>query len=288
VATLTFKFPADHASANLNARIAEFKKRDQYVKLDPFLAAVHFLRGVSSLASQVLPTFYFQLGSRLPQSAGLPHWQRVQAAVIEHSSLQSISLCCRSAFCASEGQLTGRRFANTPDAILAKVAEFWAKKADREVADASMALTLLREIFRRCAHSRAALLTRHSLLERRIGLIAYHADRRAAHLTLESFYFSIVDLVHVVAAIAVIGAIIIDFDYPKLGSRYFDEIDLAGWQAAQQVFPNLSHPRLFQHFEVHKQAKVYWKVPESGGLDAILDRLTGAIGYSEDATDAET
>jgi hypothetical protein len=55
---------ADYASANLNARIVEFLKRDAYIELDPWVKSIQFLRGVSSRASFVLPALYSHIGVR--------------------------------------------------------------------------------------------------------------------------------------------------------------------------------------------------------------------------------
>jgi hypothetical protein len=57
----------------------------------------------------------------------------------------------------------------------------------------------------------------------------------------------------VVAAMTIIGAMIIDFDDKTRGDRYFDDIDEAAWQAAINTFPGLSGRRLFHDFHIHGQ-----------------------------------
>jgi hypothetical protein len=278
----------DYASADLNVRIRELRKIDQHVELDGRVEAIQFLRGVSSRASFVLPAFYAHMGSQmLLRAPNLPYSQRVLAAHTEHSSLLTLSLACRSVFDETRKRLTGKRFANVSDATLLSAAEFWAQHARTSIEESAAALRLLRELFRRCARPRKALLDAQSLLERRVGLVKYHADRQAAHITLEPFLFHLTDLVHVVAAIAVVGAMIIDFDDPGLGPKYLDAIDQAGWEAAKASFPTLPLKRLFENIAIHQQAKMYWKVEQLDGLNMLLNQLPAAMGYWESTNEAQ-
>jgi hypothetical protein len=278
----------DHASKNLNARIAELKKRDQYLDMDARLEAIQFLRGVGSRASQLLPSLYMQLGASTTAAApGNPYATAVQAASLEFSSLQSISLACRAVFDDGRSRMTGKRFANVTDATLASVAEFWATSSKRPLEDATKALSLLRDLFRRCAQPKKLLLNAPSLLERRIGLLKYHADRSAAHITLEAFLFHLLDLIHVVAAITVVGAIIVDFDAYWRGDRYFDSVDEGGWDAAKSTFPLLPGRRLFDGFHIHGQASQYWRIQELDGLNMLLNQLPSAIGYWDSTEEME-
>lgn len=278
-ATLNIQW-TDYASKNLQSRIAQFKKINQYIELEPRTKAIQFLRGVSSRASFVLPALYAQIGSRMPfERPDTPYWQRVQAANIEFSSLQTISLACRAIFDDGRKGMTGKAFAQTSDDVLASVAKVWAEDGAQPIADATKALWLFRRLFRLCARPKKSLLEASSLLERRIGLLKYHADRQAAHITLEPFLFDMLDLIHVVAAIAVIGAMIIDFDDRSRGSNYFNSIDEAAWQAAKMTFPSLSINRLFQKFDIHGQARAYWNIEQCDGLNMLLNQLPSAIGY---------
>jgi hypothetical protein len=219
--------------------------------------------------------------------SNVPYWKRVHTADTEHSSLLTLSLSCRSIFDESRKRMTGKRFADISDVTLSSVAEFWAERAKAPIEDAAKALNLLRDLFRRCARPRKTLLDAPSLLERRVGLLKYHADRQAAHISLEPFLFHLIDVVHVVAAVAVIGAMIIDFDDPTRGGRYFDAIDEAGWEAAKALFPTFPVDRLFQSFAIHEQAKIYWRVSQLDGLNMLLNQLPAAIGYWDSTNEAE-
>lgn len=286
-ATLDINWPPDHASQNLDARIEEFRKRDKHIELTPHVGAVQFLRSVSSLATFVLPLFYMEQGSLRISEVGAPYWQTVRGVTVGHSSLLSMSLFCRSIFDDSNKPLTGKSFGKIGDDTLNRVAEHWTSKGAL-VEDATKALVFLRKVFRRCSQQQGVLLKPgSSLLERRIGLVKYHADRAAAHISLDPFLFGTADLVHVVAAITVIGAIIVDFDDPtRRDKNYFDLIDSGGMEAAEQTFQKLPIPRLFGHMEIHQQAKAYWKLEGDMGLHGLLEGLPSAIGWREGRDDA--
>jgi hypothetical protein len=207
-----------------------------------------------------------------------PHWQSVLAAALEQSSLQTISLACRSIFDDKRSGMTGKKIARLSDETLASVAEYWTERSNGSLGDASKALELLRRLFARCARPELVLIDKPSLLERRIGLIKYYAHRQAAHISLEDYLFDVVDLIHVVAAIVIVGAIILEFDDPQRGENYFDSIDEGGWAAAKEVFPTLPLNRIFKSWNIHKQARLNWKVAQFDGVEYILNQLPSAIG----------
>lgn len=289
--TLTLKW-TDYASKNLNARIAELKRRDQRIQSDAMVDGIQFLRGVGSRASQVLPAFYLLTGSGTPPKPAteVPPWKPTQAAMLDHLALQSISLSCRAIFDeTTKRRLTGKRFAHSSDRTLSAIAAYWSKVSKRPEEDAIKALTLLRDLFRLCAQPKRLLLEGKSLLERRVGLLKYHADRAPAHITLDPFVVDLCDIIHVVAAISVVGAIIVDFDPPRPARpnlKYFNSLDEAGWNAAKAIFPDLAMDRLFVRFAIHEQAQGYWKHPEYGGLKMLTSGLPAAIGHWDSKDEA--
>jgi hypothetical protein len=286
-ATLVIRW-TDYAAANLAARVAKFRKLDQFVEIDGRTGAIQFLRGVSSRASFMLPSLYAQIGSRVPLvGPDIPHWKRVQAANIEYSSMLALSLCCRAVFDERSKRMTAKRFADQSDTALGSVADYWADSVKAPVDDAAKALKLLRSLFQRCARPSKLLLDGPSLLEKRVGLLKFHADRQGAHTTLEPYLFDLLDLVHATAAIAVVGAMIIDFDAPWMGTTYMDSVDEGGWLAAKAIFPTLSGNRLFANFAIHQQAKAYWKIAQLDGLEMLLNQLPSAIGYWDSTNEAD-
>jgi hypothetical protein len=279
----------DFSRKNLMARIAELQRQDVRMTLEPNVRVIQFLREVSNRAALLLPALYAHIGSRSqPGKSESPYWKVVHSKATEHSSLLTMSLVCRAVFDDSSAALNGRVVANASDSVLAQVADHWSQSSGHPQQDAVKALRLLRQLFQLCAQQRKVLLKANSLLERRIGLVKYHADRQAAHITLEPYLFSPVDLIHVVAAITIIGAIIVEFDDKSRREGHFNHIDEGGWQAAKELFPLLPVRRLFDGVDIHQQARNCWRIEEFDGLAWILDQLSAAIGYwdSEEDTDA--
>jgi hypothetical protein len=272
----------DYASANLDARISKLQVNAPPVALDQYTESILFLRAVGSRASQSLPAFYLLLGASLyfPESA-VPYSTAVQAHSLRFSSASTISLCCRKIFDDSRSGMTGKRFANISDADLEKIAHYWANNSKKSKDDAANALGFLRDIFRQLSKPKKELLNRKSLLERRVGLLKTHADREAAHLSIEPFLFDIVDVAHVVASMALVGTIIHGFDNPPSSASYFDSLDQASWEAGKHIFPNITVPRLFNGFDMAQQASNCWRFGAKLGLHWLMDELPSAIGWWE-------
>lgn len=213
----------------------------------------------------------------------VPPWKATQAATLEQLALQSISLTCRAVFDESTKRaLTAKRFVNLDERSLRAIAAHWSNMSKLPQEDAKKALGLLRDLFLLCAQPKRLLLDGQTLLERRVGLLKYHADRVPAHITLEPFLIGLRDIIHVVATIAVAGAIIVEFDPPRPNRpnpKYFDSLDEAGWSAAKAIFPNLGMQRLFARFAIDEQARDYWKHTECEGLRMLTTQLPAAIGY---------
>jgi hypothetical protein len=274
--TLSIKW-TDYASKNLNARIEELKRRDRPFTLDPVVEGIQFLRGVGSRATLMLPALYTLVGSSyLPKVPGeLPVWKSTQAASLNFFALQTISLVCRSIFDESRKKnLTGKLFAKASDKTLDAMAEHWSSFSRQPVEDASRALTLLRELFRRCAQPKKSLLEGESLLERRVGLLKYHADRQGAHLSLEPHLVGLIDIVHVVATITMVGAIIVDFDQPCLGPQYFNSLDEAGWSAAKSIFPDLFYESSVSQFRHSRSGETVLGASAIRGSQNVADTTT--------------
>ena len=82
-------------------------------------------------------------------------------------------------------QMTGKRFIRRRSATLLEVANHWHDISGKPQEDAARALELLLGVFRTCSAQAKALLTSQSLLERRVGLLKVHANREAAHLSVD-------------------------------------------------------------------------------------------------------
>ena len=272
----------DHASANLNARIERLQVNAEPLTLDSHTEAILFLRGAGSRASLALPAFYLLLGARscyFPEHAA-PYSTVVRAHSLRFSSASTISLCCRKIFdCSKSNKMTGKRFAKIADANLEEVAQYWSKISGKSKEDVTSALVFLREIFRKCSKPEKELLKETSLLERRVGLLKVHANREAAHLSIEPFLFDIVDVAHVVASMAMIGTIIHGFDNPASSVSYFDSLDKASWESGKSIFPGMSAPRLFEQVDIGMHATNSWRF--DSGVNWLMNELPGAIGWWE-------
>lgn len=252
----------DGESKALAARAQRSQRSGPPLRLDPTTSAVQFLRGVSSRATLALPAFYLFLGANLQDldACSVPGYPGlVLKHAIRFSSINTITLCCRKAFDHAAIGLTGAAFAKSSDETLCKVAEYWANSSVRSAHEANSALALLRSAFCTLSRTSSTLLAGTTTLGKRIGLLKQHANRSAAHLTLENYEFSTLDCAHVVGALTLIGEIIRSFDDANAGSRYFDELDEAALAAARSLFPQLPDIRLFGHMEVTEQARGCWK-----------------------------
>ncbi|MFA5939702.1 MAG: hypothetical protein WC809_10150 [Sinimarinibacterium sp.] len=175
--------------------------------------------------------------------------------------------------------MTGATFAKASDETLAEVAAYWSDRAGRSFDDARKALSFLRATFRCLSQSPTALFNGASLLGSRVGLLKQHADRVAAHLSLEPYEFSLLDCAHVVAALVILGEIVVSFDDPRRGTEYFDEIDQASHAAAKHLFPSLYDARLFGEINIAIEARDYWQRDTLDGLRMIIEELPHTMGW---------
>ena len=105
-----------------------------------------------------------------------------------------------------------------------------------------------------------------------------HADRAAAHLSLDDYALDIVDLAHFTGACALVGEIIRSFDQPGLGPGYFNDLDAASYQAAKRIFPQIAKFQLFANIKLEQQARIYWQYGEEHGIPMLLNQLQYALG----------
>lgn len=272
----------DDESKALAARAQRSQPSGPPLRPDPTTSTVQFLRGVSSLATLALPAFYLFLGSN-PQDSDACSVPGYPGAVLKHSvqfsSINTITLSCRKAFDHAANGLTGAAFAKSSNETLFKVAQYWANSSERPANEATSALALLCSTFRTCSHTSSKLLAGTTTLGKRIGLLKQHADRSAAHLTLENYEFSLLDCAHVVGALTLIGEIIRSFDDATAGSQYFDELDEAALAAARSLFPQLPDLRLFGHMKIADQARWCWKHDLKMGQQMLFEQLPYATGW---------
>ncbi len=265
----------------LAVRARKQKPSGQPFPLTDLQRMVHFLRGVGTRASMALPAFYFFIGAtdreRSCSIEGYPGVVFLHST--EFSSCSTISLCCRKVFDHARG-MTGNSFSRLSDLTLSEIATYWSKSSGRPVDDAARALKLLRNVIRECSQSPTALLEGDgTVLGRRVALLKQHADRVAAHLSLDNYEFSLMDVAHVVAALAILGETVISFDDASRGPQFFNELDKASHDAAKALFPNLSEHRLFDGIAVSALAQRCWSEDPAYGARLIIDHLPYTTGW---------
>ncbi len=267
---------------DLEARAERMRRKEEPLRLHGKLRSIHFLRGVMSRASMSLPALYYFLGTaqsaeNANASSDFPF--RVAHSYLEFSTLNSLSLNCRKVFDhARNPDLTGGNFGRLPDKVIEEHAHYWSERGDNSFDDALRALVFLREFFREYALTDTELLKAKGRLHKRIGLLKQHADRAAAHLSLQDYELDLRDIVHVVAALVIVGEVIRSFDAPRMGDEHFNDVDAASHAAASRTFPSLPDFRMFGHMKIHQQARAYWKMYQYESIPQFFDRLEWALG----------
>lgn len=274
------------AERELEARARKMKPAGRPAALTPVERAIHFLRGVESRAGFALSEFYLFLGSTQNEPVkcsveGYPG--KVLTHSLAFSSINTISLACRKVFDHKPNgpNLTGSSFAKTSDETLKEVAAFWSERSSRSEEEAITALLLLRDLFSDCSKNESQLLdvSKSSTLGRRIGVLKQHANREAAHLSLEYYEFEIRDCAHVVAALCHLGEIVRSFDRPDANPDYYNELDVGAHSAAKSIFPEMPDIRLFQEIEVEPQARLCWQWGIERGKQMFHEQLPHAMGW---------
>lgn len=229
-----------------------------------------------------LPAFYYFLGSASAQKAAQSTEDypfTVAQTYSQFSDLSTLTLACRKLFDhAGKLPLTGANFGRTSDQVLVKHAEHWAARCSTDVDATLLALTFLRRFFAEYSKTDSLLLKSDGYLHKRIGLLKQHADRAAAHLSLEDYALDIEDLAHFTASVVIAAEVIRSFDIPWLSSNYFNDLDNAAYEAATRAFPQIVKFRLFGNMHIHRQARFYWMNQELESIKDYFDRLQFAHG----------
>lgn len=268
--------------SDLQERAEKMLRTEEPMRLLGKLRSIQFLRGVFSRASMCLPAFYYFLGSASAHSSAketTDYAFKVAQSYAEFSHLNTLSLACRKLFDhATKQDLTGANFAKSSDNTLVEHAQYWADSSGKEIEECLRALVFLRSFFGEYSKTDSLLLKENGSLNKRIAFLKQHADRAAAHLSLENYLIDIQDIVHFTAAIVIIGEIVRSFDNVDTDEGYFNALDAAAFEAAKRTFPNIVDFRLFGRMEVYQQARFYWKVLPADSIRAYFDQLQHALG----------
>lgn len=273
---------------DLASRSKRMLRTGQPFKLVGVSRSVQFLRGVFSRSSMCVPAFYYFLGSASAYEAAKTtddYAFKVAQTYSEFSDLNTITLTCRKIFDhATKSDLTGANFAKLTDNVLQEHAEYWSKSSGESTDDCLQALNFLRRFFSEYSKTDTDLLKADGWLHKRIGLLKQHADRAAAHLSLEDYSLDIPDLAHFTAALAVVGEVVRSFDNRALGSDYFNQVEQASYEVAKRLFPQIPKFQLFGNMRVQQQARFYWRHQSFESIQSYFDQLQFALGDYRDQT----
>lgn len=271
---------------DLDSRSKKMLRTGEPFKLAGASRSIQFLRGVFSRSSMCVPAFYYFLGSASAYEAAKTsddYALKVAQSYSEFSNLNTLTLACRKIFDrATKTDLTGANFAKLSDAVLQDHAEYWSKSSGKSTDDCLQALIFLRRFFSEYAKTDTALLKADGWLHKRIGLLKQHADRAAAHLSLDDYALDILDLAHFTAAVVVVGEIIRSFDNRTLDSNYFNQVEQASYEIAKRAFPQIPKFQLFGNMQVQQQARFYWKHQNVESIQTYFDQLQFALGGYRD------
>jgi predicted transcriptional regulator len=124
------------------------------------------------------------------------------------SGLSYIALVTRKLFDHSNNDsLNGAKFAKTSDCTLKKHAQRWACFSGRPEQDAINALEILHAFCKVFSQETDDLLKEESRLCKRIGLVKQYANREAAHLTLQNYEVTWLDVLHITASMVLVAEI---------------------------------------------------------------------------------
>lgn len=268
----------------LHIRANRMIKKEEPPSVEGHTRSVLFLRGVSSRASLCLPAFYYFLGASNSDDQAISS-QDPPALVLQEyskfSDLNTLTLNFRKIFDhAVSNSLTGANFAKSSDLILEDHARYWSRGSSRSEAEAFLALQFLKKFFKSCSQKQSDLLKSPSRLQIRIGLLKQHADRNAAHLSLENYAISLLDVVHVTAAVVIAGEIVRSFDDPVKPKHYFTNVDAYSRAAASRLFPqHLYMQQLFSSTNIEERAEACWREDHEVGMRWLMDDLPQTIGW---------
>jgi hypothetical protein len=288
MAKLVLQMPVSKSDVETLARIERVAKPPPALDSDPSTRAILFLRAAAGRASLCLPAFYVFLGAEAStdeQKKNWSHAQFVKRYALRFSAIGTIALCARAIFdhhaVASSGELYAKNVTTLSAKDVEKVSAYWANGDVRKEEDARLGLAFVRKTLTRCAININDAKKSGCILTRRVGLLKAYANREAGHISLNTYEFDHLDVVHVVAATALLGAVIHHFDRREdTGAQYLNGIDESAYAAGIEIFPELARmPRLFDGFDVENALRNLYRGRIVDGVDYLSTWLLSALGW---------
>lgn len=282
---LILRTPVSNSDVETLARMERVAIPPPALDMKPPTRAIHFLRAASGRASISLPAFYIFLGAEASTDAQRKSWthpQLVKHYTLRFSAIGTIALCTRSIF---DHKLKSGLYAKSVTKLspkdFQKVSEYWANGDSTKEEDARRALVFVQSLLARCAVGINDAKKSSCILTRRVALLKAYADREAAHISLHHYEFNLLDAVHVVAATALLGAVIHNFDgRENTGAQYLNAIDQAAYATGMELFPELGcMPRLFDGKDVESMLRNLYSGQIRDGVQYLSTWLLSALGW---------
>lgn len=283
MAKIELKIPGSSSDAETRAKLKKVAARP--IRLhNRVIQAVQYLRHASGRAAIALSAFYFYFGAVVAseRSPKASHIEIVKRQTINYASTWTIALCVRSIFDRhAKGELSSKVLLNLNRADYDEVVRYWSERNGANAGDAGLALAFITRMLTRCGVPIGKPETCDCILTRRVALLAAYADRVAAHISLEDYEFSVLDVAHVVAATAIWAAVIHGFDNPgSSGAEYLISIDRSAHAAAIEVFPDFAGtPRLLSDEFIRDTFPKLVAGQLIDGVDYLSTWLLSAVGW---------
>jgi hypothetical protein len=278
--TLVLNFPVSTSPEETLARIEKISKSPEHIG-EPSARALLYLRAASGRASLALSAFYLFLVAEASTDEERKAWtyaQQVIHTTVRFSAISTVALCVRAIFDHSRRDaLCAKLVTGLSKANFAKVAAYWGKRNNRDAADAEAALHFIKDVLERGAIPMSIAKKSECVLARRVAFMKALADRESAHISLQHYEYTLLDVAHVVAATALFGAVIHHFDYPgESGPEYLVKLDEAANASASQVLPHtIKSIRLFEKQDIAQMFRTLLKGRLMSGADYLSGYLAG-------------
>lgn len=281
--TLVLNIPISKSPEETLGRINKITR-----KQDPIPSrsdrGILFLRAASGRATLALSAFYLFLAAELSTEEEQHKWtyaQRVKHSTLRFSSINTIALATRTIFDhSSKNELCAKAVIDANKADFNKMVTYWANRNDRKYSDAEDALCFVKELLEQCAIPISAAKKSPFVLARRIAFMKALADRESAHISLQHYEYTLLDVAHVVSATALLGAVIHHFDYPgSSGPAFFERLDIAAHESASDALPHSrTLIRLFENHNFEEIIKTLLKGKIMPGHVYLSEYLASALG----------
>jgi hypothetical protein len=290
VAKIELRIARSSSDAKTRASLEKVAARPLRIN-DRVTQAIQYLRHASGRTTIALSAFYLYFATVVAatRSPEVSHTEIVKRETIKWASTWAIALCIRSIFDRNaKGELTAKVLLGLNRGESDKVVRYWSEQNGAVAADARFALAFVARMLDRCSVPIRRGVFEECVLVRRVALLEAYANRAAAHISLEGYAFSVLDVAHVVAATAMWGAVIHGFDNPdSSGAEYLIGIDRSAHAAALEVFPDFAgSPRLLNDEFIRDTLPKLVAGQLNDEVDYLSCWLLSAVGWDEMPTTA--